>query len=158
MLYECSWFWQSPQRICLGWSQGATMNCWAQQCQRVPLWMLQPMAPRRNNDDLDFCEVDWGEVVRDIKVTQWCQVAFRIALPETNIAIENRPPREKNNFWQPLIFRGELLASGRVYTGFTLKNFAPCTTSCTQVMQWSTSCYQDKQVFLGPGFISTCTT
>eukprot|EP00434_Breviolum_minutum_P023697 symbB.v1.2.020903.t1/scaffold1783.1/size101483/4 len=28
------------------WSQGATMNCWAQQCQRVPLWMLQPMVMR----------------------------------------------------------------------------------------------------------------
>ena len=89
--------WNSSQFLSLGWSQGATMNCWAQQCQRVPLWMLQPMAPRRNNEDFNF-EVDWGWHFCSLmwkmawgcqshKVTQWRQVAFRIALPETSIAI-----------------------------------------------------------------------
>ena len=56
-----------------------------------------------------FWEVDWIQVI----------AADGEPLPETNIfAPENRPkPNRKGSYFQPSIFRGKLLVSGRVVGG-----------------------------------------
>ena len=42
-------------------------------------------------------------------------------LPETNVAPENSPSQKETIVFQPSIFRGELLVSGRVFGGESLQ-------------------------------------